>query len=88
VRVRALFVLLLVSACMTPLVLTPETGPGTPYPCGVGGHSCGGHLCCSEDFICGGTPYSGCPATLCCFVGQERRAPDAGPVPNASQRPE
>jgi len=60
--------LLLLVACPP----APPTGPGTAYPCGVNGVSCGNHMCCDEGDACGGTP--GCPEGYCCFVGAEKRA--------------
>lgn len=55
------------------------TGPGTDYPCGVYGKSCGGGMCCGQGDVCGFTgPMSTCPAGYCCFVGGKRPAFDAG----------
>jgi hypothetical protein len=60
-----------VAACTTPSVLTPATGPGTAYPCGVDGHACSNKACCSNAEVCGGDEI-GCPPTMCCFVGEDR----------------
>lgn len=68
---------LLLAACTAPATLTPATGPGTSYPCGVDGKVCADHGCCSQSESCGGEP--GCPAHSCCFTGEERASsPDAG----------
>jgi hypothetical protein len=77
--------LLFLVSCLA--VLEPASGPGTPYPCGISGVSCGNHECCPEYHVCGGTPFSGCPAGECCFTGDGMRAPDAG-APMTPQRPE
>jgi hypothetical protein len=51
--------------CKTPAMLTPPTGPGTPYPCGYSGVSCypidQTHTCCLENYSCvtGGCSYDG-----------------------------
>ena len=39
---------------------TPKTGPGTDYPCGVGGILCPDHTCCAKGGECvedDGGPY-------------------------------
>lgn len=61
---------LAISACAAPSILTPATGPGTDYPCGVHGLVCRAHAgyCCNENEVCGGDDPS-CPAGMCCFVG-------------------
>jgi hypothetical protein len=83
---RFFFAPLLLVACGTPLLLTPATGHGTPYPCGVGGAACGGDMCCSEGFICGNADaFVACPVGMCCWVG-ESMAPDGGRPPNVPQR--
>jgi hypothetical protein len=64
-------------ACVGPAT-NPPTGPGTDYPCGLQGHSCGNHMCCWLDEDCGGqnpsadgkTAY-GCPAKMCCYNGED-----------------
>lgn len=70
-------------------VLEPKTGPGTDYPCGTRGRSCGGGLCCGISQECG---YGlGCPAGYCCpldddFYGtkkQHKQWPAA--TPSAAQ---
>lgn len=72
VLVIACAALVALVACSTPAVLTPKTGPGTSYPCGVGGVECPGHMCCGEGETCGGAfPAVGCPAGQCCFVGYD-----------------
>lgn len=44
--------------------LNPKTGPGTDYPCGTQGRSCGYGMCCGLSEECG---YGlGCPAGYCC----------------------
>lgn len=81
---------IVVAACNTPTILTPKTGPGTPYPCGVNGTLCTTqHMCCGPDETCGGEPASvGCPKGMCCYLGDEgfspyetRRAPRAQTPP-------
>lgn len=59
-----------IAACATPADLKPAVGPGTEYPCGVGGVPCGGGMCCPPDYTCGGAfPNVGCPSDVCCFIG-------------------
>lgn len=82
------FTLVALAACMAPLVLQPAEGPGTPYPCGYTGVSCAGHMCCPQSHVCGGTPFSGCPAGQCCFEGDGYHPPDAGAQPMTPERPE
>jgi hypothetical protein len=55
--------------CSTPSVLTPATGPGTDYPCGVSGRVCQNKMCCGEYDVCGGDDPS-CPVGSCCFFGE------------------
>lgn len=71
---RLLFVLALLAgctftACATPSILVPKSGPGTPYPCGLRGRSCGNGYCCNWNEQCGryGT---NCPEGMCCYVGE------------------
>lgn len=78
-RKLALVYAALLAACTVPRELTPPTGPGTSYPCGVGGVECRTqHTCCSGVETCGGEPGSvGCPPGACCaidtgMVGVER----------------
>lgn len=60
-------------------ILTPPTGPGTEYPCGVNGHQCSGGGCCSNSSTCcDGTT---CTAGYCEYIGGDMRAPDAGRGP-------
>ena len=74
---KLFFAPLIAIACTTPSTLTPATGPGTDYPCGVDGRQCSDKGCCSQSEACGGEP--GCPAHSCCFSGEERSSePDAG----------
>lgn len=62
-------IVLTLAGCPASAVTVP-TGKGTDYPCGVHGHVCPStHLCCDEEDVCGGEPFSGCPAQMCCFVG-------------------
>lgn len=65
-----------VYACGGSSILTPPTGPGADYPCGVGWAVCPNsppaphRVCCLEGDVCGG--YAGpnvpqtCPAGVCC----------------------
>jgi hypothetical protein len=50
--------------------LQPPTGPNTEYPCGVNGVQCSGHMCCGENFVCGGDDPT-CPKGACCYVGED-----------------
>lgn len=84
---RALFASLLAAAvalaCTTPGILNPAVGPGTEYPCGIGGTVCSGStvavpLCCPQNTICcDGTT---CPPGECAYVGESfmARRRDAG----------
>jgi len=51
-------------------VTAPPTGPGTAYPCGVQGKSCGHHMCCGQYDDCGGVVLS-CPEGYCCYNGED-----------------
>lgn len=62
--------LLAVVACHNFDVLTPASGPNTPYPCGILGTVCPASMCCPSENVCGGTDPS-CPAGQCCFVGDD-----------------
>ena len=55
-----------------PGILTPATGPGSDYPCGVGLHQCPrSSLCCSDEETCH-PPSSDFPNTGSCeFVGAD-----------------
>lgn len=57
-------------ACVGPATQPGPTGPGTAWPCGYHGVSCGGGMCCDEDSECGtGAAFSTCAKGYCCFVG-------------------
>jgi len=59
---------LVVAAACGPTI-HPAQGPGTAYPCGIHGKSCGGGSCCAETEICGGPDKAGfqrCPVGYCC----------------------
>lgn len=63
---------LFAAGCATPAILTPATGPGTLYPCGVDGQVCPDTSeCCATDEVCGGQPFSGCPEGMCCYAGDD-----------------
>jgi hypothetical protein len=70
--VAALVLAAALGGCSTPAILvSPPTGPGTEWPCGLRGVVCGGGMCCWSGDVCGGKPFSGCPAASCCFVGDD-----------------
>ena len=54
------------AACTTPKIL----GPDETANCGQWPQDCGGGYCCFEHEVCGGGPFSGCPAGECCYVGE------------------
>ena len=63
--------LLLLASCLA--VLDAKTGPGTDFPCGVDGVSCGGGMCCTlQGDICGGT-FLSCPVGMCCHEGESMK---------------
>jgi hypothetical protein len=67
---EAFVALLFASSCATPAILTPSTGKGTEYPCGVSGIECDDHTCCPPRNVCGGDKgVFGCPPGLCCYIG-------------------
>lgn len=81
------------TACYGSDVITPPTGPGTEYPCGVWGVECShdakGSMCCPQDHICGTTgPFSQCTPGYCCYDGDHwpLAARDAGPPEPELQR--
>ena len=62
----AVLLALLATQC-APSILTPPTGPGTTYPCGVQGLVCTtngipNHGCCLEGEVCGGDPKTNYPS--------------------------
>lgn len=70
--------IIVLAACVGPAT-TVKTGPGTAYPCGVYGHSCGNHMCCSNRDDCGfDGPFSNCPAGYCCFAGTDTGSKKSG----------
>lgn len=52
-------------------VITPPSGPGTAYPCGLHGHSCGNGYCCADGEECGNLSKT-CPADSCCWYGDDQ----------------
>ena len=78
--------ILFVSVSVACAALTPgPTGPGTDWPCGYHGISCGGGMCCDENEICGGAnegvkgaPFSGSAAGMCCYAGPPEFAVSVG----------
>jgi hypothetical protein len=77
-RSRAVFCLL-ISACSTPAILTPD---GTPPVCGQFPVECGNGYCCDEGQTCGGArpnEPTTCPAGSCCD--------DSWAFPSLSKRP-
>lgn len=77
--VRDFFALSILSgiiACSSTSILTPKTGPGTPYPCGLNGHECRDGNCCGDSMVC--CDGTSCTAGYCEYIGG-MRAPDAGP---------
>jgi hypothetical protein len=76
------FVLLLLLAsflatathCGPGSVTQPPQGPGTGFPCGYHGHSCGNGYCCDDNEECGTDPdagFSACPPNMCCYTGED-----------------
>ncbi len=75
--IAVLMVVVIFAACLP--VLSPATGKGTDYPCGIDGHTCSsesGGGCCDEQEICGHDhtnadqdPTDTCPVGDCCYVG-------------------
>lgn len=75
---RSAAILLVLAACSTPGILTPATGAGTSFPCGVQGTVCltpagrPSGFCCPSENVCGGQQpdtFQSCPENACCFVG-------------------
>lgn len=67
-------------------ILHPKTGPGTEYPCGLQGRSCGNGMCCGLYEACGG-PGVACPEGYCCptFGTDRTPKPQTSAAPSASQ---
>lgn len=74
----ALSVFLWGQGCDLP-ILTPATGNGTPYPCGVNWYVCAksplqGGGCCMNGDVCGGDQGPNVPVTcetgMCCAGGE------------------
>lgn len=87
--------LLAALACNSPAItgLTPKTGPGTDYPCGVEGLVCTtngvpNHTCCTEGDACGATDpktqYPSLAEDPSCFAGE---CCDVRQVPAMAKRP-
>lgn len=60
-----MLLVVLLAACAT---ITPPTGPGTEWPCGVWGVQCPNGACCPYAHECGGNGR--CPEGACCYVGE------------------
>lgn len=72
----------IVLACAGP-ASHPAEGPGTSYPCGVWGVSCGDGACCPWGHVCGSDKaglFNRCEPGYCCYEGDPMygAAPDAG----------
>lgn len=54
-------------------VLRPPEGPGTSYPCGIGGVECSNGACCPGAHVCGveGDPWRRCEPGFCCYEGHD-----------------
>ena len=70
--VRLIAVALALTLACAGAATNPPQGPGTAFPCGYMGVSCGNHMCCDENEDCGGGPFNGCPAGYCCYNGDDR----------------
>jgi hypothetical protein len=72
-RLAGLLVALMLSivlACATLTPPMPPTGPGTDYPCGINGISCGNGMCCWRHEECGHSgAWATCPPGMCCNLG-------------------
>lgn len=58
------------------------------YPCGTRAHACSVQplMCCWNNEVCGGAVGTGCPAGMCCYVGEGFSAsPSAKPDKQQSQ---
>lgn len=67
-KLLLVLVFLAVEACgfsNAPIQNTPAPGE----PCGHVQYQCGDGSCCAYGNVCGGRPFSGCPADSCCFAG-------------------
>jgi hypothetical protein len=64
-------VVLVSYSCHGSDVVKPPEGPGTSYPCGVWGVSCGNGSCCPWAHICGleGDAWRRCSVGYCCADG-------------------
>lgn len=58
---------LAIVACQSAGVLTPPTGPGTEYPCGINGHECPDSMCCDNNSTC--CDGTSCTKGYCEYVG-------------------
>lgn len=67
---KTIAIIVLSFAAQACSALSAKTGPGTDYPCGVGGVVCSHAMCCDEGSVCGGDDPT-CPAGQCCFVGSD-----------------
>lgn len=56
-------------ACTVPPILTPKTGPGTPWACTPQEHPCGNDACCEDGAVCGGSEPGCRDLGTCCWVG-------------------
>lgn len=73
---------LLGSQCDSKYV-TPPSGPGTQWPCGLQAHPCEvpARTCCPNGSACG-DGFHGCPADACCYGGSSMvgATRDGGPA--------
>lgn len=63
-------------------ILNPPSGPGTDYPCGLQGRSCGNGMCCGKSEECG--TGLGCPVGFCCPISDDFYAGKSKPYPQWS----
>ena len=67
---KALALILLVAVACAPgwnAPISPAPSPG--YPCGKDGVSCGNHMCCDSEDVCGAGET--CPKGMCCFESED-----------------
>lgn len=79
-EMMGLAILIAVAGACSGGPINPKTGPGTDYPCGTQGRSCGYGMCCGLSEECG---YGlGCPAGYCCPLEDDFYGASAGASSN------
>lgn len=66
-------ILILIAGCSGSKCNEPYNPTSKDYPCGTRAHPCSIQplMCCWNNEVCGGPVGTGCPAGMCCYVGDD-----------------